>query len=216
MANEKKTVEDLTAKATPGTTDLWPFWDFVQKKLVRLSTTNFVEFLSQAFVKTEDLADVATSGQYDDLEGLPVAYTDEDAVNAAKENIGPGALNFAAGNHTHSGFITADPDGTVTRQIKKDLRFDFTDAGFDLVKQISLTHKIRILNVSSTAQISSVAYYVRADSGSYVSMANYTAINSWITTNMIEGDKYWIKVVPTPVASPAGPAEHIMVYQEIA
>jgi hypothetical protein len=59
------------------------------------------------YTKESDLATVATSGAYADLSGKPTLGT------AAAKNVGTGADEVAAGNHTHPGGSEAFPVGSV-------------------------------------------------------------------------------------------------------
>lgn len=77
------------------------------------------------------------------------------------------------------------------------VEFIFPEVSIDSFDEIYLDKAVVIASTTKTDNIASITYYVKEDSGTYISKATYTDVNDWITTNITAGDRYWIKAVQT-------------------
>lgn len=157
----------------------------------------------------------ATSDVWQDLaqEGPP----GDDGLDGA-----PGPQGISA----YQGWLNLGNTGTeaqfyawITSQVSKTiplkLNFNFQEISILAEDWQDFDTVIQITGVSSTNQIASVSYEVKADGGTYVPKATYALVNDWIQANIVNGNKYWIKVIATPVAGGAGPAGHIITFNEL-
>lgn len=103
---------------------------------------------------------------------------------------------------------------------ERTYQFLFDEVSVDSDATIFLNKKMNfdLTKTVSSSQIASVIYHVKSDTGTYAiappsgTLAN---VNTWISTNIAAGDKYFIKVIRTAVANAAGEAWHILTGKEV-
>lgn len=132
------------------------------------------------------------------------SYTDAEAIAAAKTNIGTGATNFAAGNHTHANATTSTA-GFMSAADKTKLDAAQTDsATLFLTPETSpqefpvygkfLTGSLQTFNGSASGNYS---FKWKTDGGTYSSAISTIASLTTALSGLTDTSKTWIEVTST-------------------
>lgn len=173
-------------------------------------------------LEDDDLAISNISGLQSQLDDINLAISNIDPEVTIADVVG---LQDAL-NDLQAAIDAIDPVVTISdiaglqalldAGIKKEYLLLFDESSIDDFATVWRTQKIQIIGVSFSGQIASVNYEVKADGGSYISKATFDQVNTWIATNIANGNKYFIKVNRVAVANPAGEAWVEIIYKEIA